>query len=189
AGLVDAVQATLPGAAWQRCRTHFLRNLLTRVPKRAQGFVATLVRTIFAQPDAESVHEQHARVVDQLEGRFAEAATLLDEAGPELLAFTGFPKEHWRQLWSNNSLERLNREIRRPTDVLGIFPHPPPTLPLPAPLPPDRPRRVRLGGAWLAERPDGWAVGRRYMSLESIAKALRAPDSEWKEAPAIPAAA
>src|SRR5262249_58299341 len=80
--------------------TLLLRNLLTRVPKRAQGFVATLVRTIFAQPDAGSVHEQHARVVDQLEGRFAEAATLLDEAGPELLAFTGFPKEHWRQLWS-----------------------------------------------------------------------------------------
>jgi len=174
-GLVDAVQATLPGAAWQRCRTHFLRNLLTRVPKRAQGFVATLVRTIFAQPDAESVHEQHARVVDQLEGRFAEAATLLDEAGPELLAFTGFPKEHWRQLWSNNSLERLNREIRRRTDVVGIFP--------------DRPSIVRLVGALLAEQTDEWAVSRRYMSLESIAKALRAPDSEWKEAPAIPAAA
>src|SRR5262249_56086948 len=99
AGLVDAVQATLPGAAWQRCRTHFLRNLLTRVPKRAQGFVATLVRTIFAQPDAESVHEQHARVGDQLEGRFAEAATLLDEAGPELLAFTAFPTDHCPQLW------------------------------------------------------------------------------------------
>jgi len=155
--------------------TLLLRNLLTRVPKSAQGFVATLVRTIFAQPDAESVHEQHARVVDQLEGRFAEAATLLDEAGPELLAFTGFPKEHWRQLWSNNSLERLNREIRRRTDVVGIFP--------------DRPSIVRLVGALLAEQTDEWAVSRRYMSLESIAKALRAPDSEWKEAPAIPAAA
>jgi putative transposase len=91
-GLVDAVQATLPGASWQRCRTHFMRNLLTRVPKAAQGFVATMVRSIFAQPDAETVLEQHARVADQLEGRFPEAAALLDEAGPEILAFTGFPK-------------------------------------------------------------------------------------------------
>jgi putative transposase len=111
----------LPGAAWQRCRTHFLRNLLTRVPKSAQSFVATMVRTIFAQPDADTVHEQHRRIVDQLETRFPEASTLLDETGPDLLAFTGFPKEHWRQLWSNNSLERLNKEIRRRTDVVGIF--------------------------------------------------------------------
>ena len=80
-GLVDAIAATLPGAAWQRCRTHFMRNLLTRVPKSAQSFVATMVRTIFAQPDADTVHEQHARIVDQLETRFPEAAALLDEAG------------------------------------------------------------------------------------------------------------
>ena len=80
-GLVDAIAATLPGAAWQRCRTHFMRNLLTRVPKSAQGFVATMVRTIFAQPDADTVHEQHARIVAQLETRFPEAAALLDEAG------------------------------------------------------------------------------------------------------------
>ncbi len=120
-GLVDAIAATLPGACWQRCRTHFMRNLLTRVPKSAQSFVATMVRSIFAQPDAEQVHEQHARVVAQLEQRFPEAAALLAEAEPDLLAFTGFPKEHWRQLWSNNSLERLNKEIRRRTDVVGIF--------------------------------------------------------------------
>jgi putative transposase len=87
-GLVDAVAATLPGAAWQRCRTHFMRNLLTRVPKSAQGFVATMVRSIFAQPDAESVREQHVRIVAQLEGRFPEAAAILDEAGLETLAFT-----------------------------------------------------------------------------------------------------
>ena len=98
-----------------------MRNLLTRVPKSAQSFVATMVRTIFAQPDAETVREQHARIVDQLEGRFPEAAALLEEVAPDLLAFTGFPKEHWRQLWSNNSLERLNKEIRRRTDVVGIF--------------------------------------------------------------------
>ena len=99
-----------------------MRNLLTRVPKSAQSFVATMVRTIFAQPDADTVGEQHARIVDQLQARFPEAAALLDEAAPDLLAFTAFPKEHWRQLWSNNSLERLNKEIRRRTDVVGIFP-------------------------------------------------------------------
>jgi len=151
-GLVDAIAATLPGAAWQRCRTHFMRNLLTRVPKSAQGFVATMVRTIFAQPDAATVHEQHHRIVDQLATRFPEAAALLEEAVTDLLAFTGFPKEHWRQLWSNNSLERLNKEIRRRTDVVGIFP--------------DRASIVRLVGAVLAEQNDEWAVARRYMSAD-----------------------
>jgi putative transposase len=174
-GLVDAISATLPGAAWQRCRTHFMRNLLTRVPKSAQSFVATMVRTIFAQPDAATVHEQHARIVDQLEPRFAEAAALLAEARPDLLAFTGFPKEHWRQLWSNNSLERLNKEIRRRTDVVGIFP--------------DRAAIVRLVGAILAEQDDEWAVARRYMSAESIAKALADPLDEPEEVIAIAAAA
>jgi transposase-like protein len=172
-GLVDAIAATLTGAAWQRCRTHFMRNLLTRVPKSAQGFVATMVRTIFAQPDAQTVHEQHARIVAQLEERFPEAAALLDQAGPDLLAFTGFPKEHWRQLWSNNSLERLNKEIRRRTDVVGIFP--------------DRPSIVRLVGAVLAEQNDEWAIARRYMSAESITKALTGPTSEPEEVIAIAA--
>ncbi len=172
-GLVDAIAATLPGAAWQRCRTHFMRNLLTRVPKSAQSFVATMVRTIFAQPDAATVREQHRRIVDQLEPRFPEAAALLEEAGPDLLAFTGFPKEHWRQLWSNNSLERLNKEIRRRTDVVGIFP--------------DRSSVIRLVGAVLAEQNDEWAVAsRRYMSVESIAKALSAPESADEQALAIP---
>jgi putative transposase len=174
-GLVDAIAATLPGAAWQRCRTHFMRNLLTRVPKAAQGFVATMVRSIFAQPDADSVREQHGRVVAQLEDRFPEAAALLDEAGPEILAFTSFPKEHWRQLWSNNSLERLNREIRRRTDVVGIFP--------------DRSSIVRLVGALLAAQHDEWAVVRRYMSAESIANALAPPPTESEEVTAIEAAA
>ena len=93
-GLVDAIAASLTGAAWQRCRTQFMRNLLTRVPQSAQSFVATMVRTIFAQPDAATVREQHARIVDQLQARFPEAAALLDEAGPDLLAFTSFPNEH-----------------------------------------------------------------------------------------------
>ena len=174
-GLVDAIAATLPGAAWQRCRTHFMRNLLTRVPKSAQGFVATMVRTIFAQPDAATVHEQHGRIVDQLEQRFPEAAALLEEAGPDLLAFASFPKEHWRQLLSNNSLERLNKEIRRRTDVIGIFPN--------------RAAVIRLVGAVLAEQNDEWAVARRYMSAESIAKALAPPSVEPEEVIAIAAAA
>jgi transposase-like protein len=174
-GLVDAIQATLHGASWQRCRTHFMRNLLTRVPKSAQSFVATMVRSIFAQPDAESVHEQHRRIVAQLQGRFPDAAALLDEAGPEILAFTGFPKEHWRQLWSNNSLERLNKEIRRRTDVVGIFPN--------------RGAIIRLVGALLAEQHDEWAVARRYMSAESITKTLADPVDEPEEVIAIEAAA
>ncbi len=175
-GLVDAIAATLPGSAWQRCRTHAMRNLLTRVPKSAQSFVATMVRTIFAQPDAETVHEQYRRIVDQLATRFPEAAALLEEAAADLLAFTAFPKEHWRQLWSNNSLERLNKEIRRRTDVVGIFP--------------DRAAVIRLVGAVLAEQNDEWAVAsRRYMSVESIAKALTDPVDEPEEVIAIPAAA
>jgi len=113
-----------------------MRNLLTRVPKSAQSFVATMVRSIFAQPDAHTVREQHLRVIAQLEERFPEAAAMLAEAEPDLLAFTHFPKEHWRQLWSNNSLERLNKEIQRRTDVVGIFP--------------DRSSIVRLVGAVLA---------------------------------------
>ena len=175
-GLVDAIAATLPGASWQRCRTHFMRNLLTRVPKSAQSFVATMVRSIFAQPDAATVHEQHARIVEQVQGRFPQAAALLAEAGPDLLAFTAFPKEHWRQLWSNNSLERLNKEIRRRTDVVGIFPN--------------RAAIIRLVGAVLAEQNDEWAVARRYMSTESITKALTDPPlDEHQEVMAIAAAA
>ncbi len=170
-GLVDAIAATLPGASWQRCRTHFMRNLLTRVPRSAQSFVATMVRSIFAQPDTETVLEQHARVVLQLEERFPAAAELLAEAAPDLLAFSGFPKEHWRQLWSNNSLERLNKEIRRRTDVVGIFP--------------DRASIVRLVGAVLAEQHDEWAVARRYMSADSLAKALAGPVDEPQEVIAI----
>jgi putative transposase len=156
-GLVDAIAATLPGASWQRCRTHFLRNLLTRVPKSAGPFVATLVRSIFAQPDAPTTHAQHARVIEQLAERFPAAAEMLEEAGPDILAFTGFPQPHWRQIWSNNPQERLNKEVRRRTDVVGIFP--------------DRESVIRLVGMVLCEQHDEWAVVRRYMSAESLAKA------------------
>jgi putative transposase len=181
AGLVEAVRAVLPGASWQRCRTHAMRNLLTRVPKSAQSLVATLVRTIFAQPDAASTWAQHERICAQLAERFPQAAALLADIGPDLLAFASFPKEHWRQIWSNNPQERLNKEIRRRTDVVGIFP--------------DRKSVIRLVGAVLAEQHDEWAVARRYMSAESLAKAClrvipgEADDSEPKEVMAIEQAA
>ena len=138
-GLVDAIGAALPGASWQRCRTHYLRNLLAKVPKSAQPWVATMVRTIFDQPDAASVREQFGRVV---EARFPDAATHLDDARDDLLAFAGFPHEIWRQVWSNNPQERLNKEIRRRTDVAGIFPN--------------RAVIIRLVGAVLAEQTGEW---------------------------------
>ncbi len=119
--------------------------------------VATLVRSIFDQPDAEQVHAQHGRVVEQLAERFPDAASMLVEAEADILAFASFPKEHWRQIWSNNPQERLNREIRRRTDVVGIFPN--------------RAAVIRLVGAVLAEQHDEWAVARRYMGIESLAKA------------------
>jgi putative transposase len=155
-GLKQAIAAVLPGASWQRCRTHFMRNLLCRVPKSAQALVATLVRTVFAQPDAASTWAQHARIVEQLQERFPAAGELLADAAADLLAFTAFPKEHWRQIWSNNPQERLNKELRRRTEVVGIFPN--------------RAAVLRLLGAVLAEQHDEWAVARRYMSAESLAK-------------------
>jgi putative transposase len=173
-GLKQAIAATLPGAGWQRCRVHFVRNLLTRVPKSAQTLVATLVRSIFAQPDHDAVWAQHGRMVEQLERRFPDAAGLLAEAGPDILAFATFPREHWRQIWSNNPQERLNREVRRRTDVVGIFP--------------DRIAIVRLVGAVLAEQHDEWLVAsRRYLSAESL-KAAQIPLIDDKEVvPELPA--
>jgi transposase-like protein len=156
-GLVDAIASTLPGASWQRCRTHFVRNLLTKVPKAAQPFVASAVRSIFDQPDASTTRAQHMRVTDQLTERFPDAAAMLEQAETDILAFTAFPEAHWRQIRSNNPQERLNKEIRRRTDVVGIFP--------------DRASVIRLVGMVLAEQHDEWAVGRRYMSAESLAKA------------------
>ena len=155
-GLTKAIDALLPGAGWQRCRTHFMRNLLTRVPRSAQPFVATMVRTVFAQPSAAEVAAQLGRVTEQLEEGFPAVAELLERAAPDVTAFAAFPVEHWRQIWSNNPQERLNREIRRRTDVVGIFPN--------------REAVIRLTGMVLAEQHDEWAVGRRYMSAGSLAK-------------------
>ena len=157
------------------CRTHYLRNLLTKVPKASEAMVATMVRTIFAQPDPDSVWAQHRRVVDHLtEVGLTEAADHLDQAATEILAFTGFPKAHWKQIWSNNPQERLNKEIRRRTNVVGIFP--------------TRPSIVRLVGALLAEQHDEWAIARRYMSLDSLAQArirLIEPDEPEEVTPAL----
>jgi putative transposase len=157
AGLVAAIGATLPGASWQRCRTHYLRDLLAKVPKSSQPWVATLVRTIFDQPEQAEVAAQFARVVDALAGKLPAAAEHLAAARDDLLAFTAFPREVWRQVWSNNPQERLNREIRRRTDVVGIFP--------------DRAAIVRLIGAVLAEQHDEWTEARRHMGLDVLAKA------------------
>ena len=112
-GLKNAIAAVFTGASWQRCRTHFMANLLTRVPKRAQPGVATMVRTIYQQLSPAEVHGQLDRVVEQLREPFPQVAELLADAAPDLLAFTAFPVAHWQKLWSNNPQERLNREIRR----------------------------------------------------------------------------
>lgn len=114
----------LGGASWQRCRVHFVRNALALVPKQVAAMVATSIRTIFAQPDAASIQVQWARVTEGLRPQFPRLAALLDEAREEVLAFTAFPREHWPQLWSTNPPERLNKEVKRRTDVVGIFPTP-----------------------------------------------------------------
>ena len=157
AGLVSAIGATLPGAAWQRCRTHYAANLMSATPKSSWGWVKALLHSIYDQPDAEAVHAQFDRVVDALAEKLPTVADHLEQARADILAFTTFPKEIWRQIWSNNPNERLNREIRRRTDVVGIFP--------------DRTSIIRLVGAVLAEQHDEWAEGRRYLGLDVLARA------------------
>ena len=155
-GLKAAIAAVRHGASWQRCRVHFVRNALALVPKSAAQMVAATIRTVFAQPDATSAQEQWRRVADGFRPRYARLADLLDEAEADVLADLAFPAEHWRQIWSNHPLERLNREVKRRTDVVGIFPTEGAVL--------------RLVGAVLVEQHDEWQVGRRYFSAESLAK-------------------
>jgi transposase-like protein len=155
-GLTEAIGATLPGAAWQRCRTHYAANLMAATPKTAWGWVRALLHSVYDQPDAASVHAQFGRVLDALEDKLPQVAAHLDAARPDILAFTSFPKAIWRQIWSNNPQERLNREIRRRTDVVGIFPA--------------RDALIRLVGAVLAEQHDEWTEMRRYIGLDVLAK-------------------
>ena len=155
-GLVEAIGATLPGASWQRCRTHYAANLMSATPKSAWGWVKALLHSVYDQPDAESVHAQFDRVLDTLAEKLPAVAAHLDTARADVLAFTAFPKQVWRQVWSNNPQERLNREIRRRTDVVGIFPN--------------RDGLIRLVGAVLAEQHDEWTEMRRYIGLDVLAK-------------------
>jgi transposase-like protein len=170
-GLKGAVAAVLHGASWQRCRVHFVRNAVALGPRlgprRAQQMVAATIRAVFVQPDATSAHEQWRRVADGFRARFPQLAALLDDAEADVLAYLPFPAEHWRQLWSNNPLERLNREVKRRTDVVGIFPN--------------AAAGIRLVGAVLAEQHDEWQVARRYLSAESLAKVLSGTPREREE--------
>jgi putative transposase len=160
-GLVDAIGATLPGAAWQRCRTHYAANLMAATPKASWPWVRALLHSVYDQPDATSVHAQFDRVLDALTDKLPRVAEHLEQARADVLAFTAFPKEVWRQIWSNNPSERLNREIRRRTDVVGIFP--------------DRDALIRLVGAVLAEQHDEWTEGRRYLGLDVLARSRMRP--------------
>jgi transposase-like protein len=155
-GLTAAIGATLPGAGWQRCRTHYAANLMSVTPKASWPWVKTLLHSVYDQPDKDAVHEQFDRVLDALTDKLPAVVDHLEQARADVLAFTAFPKEIWRQIWSNNPQERLNREIRRRTDVVGIFPA--------------RDALIRLVDAVLAEQHDDWIEGRRYLGLDVLAK-------------------
>ncbi|HEY6495570.1 MAG TPA: IS256 family transposase [Trebonia sp.] len=155
-GLTAAIGATLPGAAWQRCRTHYAANLMAVTPKAAWGGVRALLHSVYDQPDADAVRAQFDRVLDSLGDKLPQVTAHLDEARADILAFAAFPKEVWRQVWPDNPQERLNREIRRRTDVVGIFPA--------------RDALIRLVGAVLAEQHDEWTEMRRYIGLDVLAR-------------------
>ncbi|WP_350246341.1 IS256 family transposase [Rhodococcus sp. D-6] len=176
-GLVDAIAANLPGAAWQRCRTHYAANLMSVCPKSMWPAVKAMLHSVYDQPTADAVDAQFDRLVEYTEDRLPAVAEHLGNARPDLLSFSAFPKDVWTQVWSNNPAERLNREIRRRTDAVGIFPN--------------RDAVVRLVGAVLAEQTDEWAEGRRYLGLEVLARcrAVGAEPESCGEVVTEPAAA
>jgi putative transposase len=150
------------------CRTHYAANLMAATPKHAWGWVKALLHSVYDQPDAAAVHAQFDRVLDALTGKLPTVAEHLDAARADILAFSAFPKAIWRQVWSNNPQERLNREIRRRTDVVGIFPN--------------RDALLRLLGAVLAEQHDEWTETRRYIGLDVLAKCRnQRPDTTKNE--------
>ena len=162
-GLKAAIAAVMAGASWQRCRVHFLRNVLARVPRGSAEMVAAAIRTIFAQPTAAEVIAQLDKVTAMLSPKFPQVATMLADAREDLTAFAAFPVAHWRKLWSTNPLERLNKEVKRRTNVVGIFP--------------DDAAVLRLAGAVLIEAHDEWQVAeRRYLSEGSMAKLTQTKD-------------
>ena len=156
AGLREAIAANLPGASWQRCRTHYAANLMSICPKSMWPAVKAMLHSVYDQPDATAVHAQFDRLIDYVAEKLPAVADHLATAREDILAFTGFPKDVWTQIWSNNPAERLNKEIRRRTDAVGIFPN--------------RDAIVRLVGAVLAEQTDEWAEGRRYLGLDVLAR-------------------
>jgi transposase-like protein len=173
-GLRQAISAVMLGTTWQRCRVHFLRNVLAQVPKGSAEMVAAAIRTIFAQPDAAHVRAQLDVIAGMLGRQFPKVETMLREAADELLAFAAFPVAHWKKIWSTNPLERLNKEIKRRTDVVGVFPNPAALL--------------RLAGAVLVEAHDEWQVSdRRYLSEGSMALLLDPPAKEVVTAELVPA--
>lgn len=164
-GLVKALKRAFQGVAHQRCRVHFARNLLAHVPKGQAELVATAFRMIFAQPTAEDVHAAWDKTRDELAARFPKLGPLMDDAKAEVLAFTAFPREHWRKIWSTNPLERVNKEIKRRSRVVGIFPN--------------AAAVIRLVGAVLIDMHDEWVAGeRRYLSEGSMAKLYDTSDTD-----------
>jgi len=171
-GIKAAIAQVFADASWQRCRTHFMANLASRCAKGNWPMIATLVRSIFEQPDRDTTWSQLADVTDKLtQAGFTDVVVYLLDAADDILAFTAFPIEHWPKIRSNNPQERLNKEIRRRTDVVGIFPN--------------RQAVIRLVGALLAEQTDEWAITRRYMSAESLKTARKLEPSPQDPRPAI----
>ena len=174
-GIKAAIATVFGGASWQRCRTHFMANLATKIPKASWPMIATLVRSIFEQPDRETTWNQLGDVVDRLtQAGFNDIAVVLLDAADDILAFSAFPVEHWPKIRSNNPQERLNKEIRRRTDVVGIFPN--------------RAAVIRLVGALLAEQTDEWAITKRYMSAETLKTPRTDGPADGDPRPALDAA-